>query len=61
MKYLYVLDYTKISIYEIKLDEHEDKNDNDLLKQYSLDTGSCVYMYSETKLNIETINKIKDE
>lgn len=59
MKYLYVFDYTKIAIYEIKLNENEDKNDNDLLKQYSLDTGSCIYMYSKIKLNIEKINKIK--
>ena len=62
--YVYVLDYCTNAIYEIKLDNVDLENDdieNDdiekILDDYDLDIDTCDYMYSEKKLEIETINK----
>lgn len=59
--YLYVMDCTQCAIFEIKLDGTEDDDIERLLKEYGLDVDACNYMYSQVKLNIEKINKIKDE
>lgn len=57
INYLYVMDYSQSSIFEIKLDGTENDDIERLLKEYGLDIDDCNYMYSRTKLNIETINK----
>lgn len=59
--YIYVLDYVCCEINEIELDE-EYENDDDierLLDSYGLRVDGVAYMYSEDKLEIEKINKLK--
>lgn len=56
--YLYVLDYCQNKIFEIEYDDKEENDDIDrILKEYDLDIDTCSYMYSEEKLEIETIDK----
>ena len=63
--YLYVLDFNLGEINEIKLDEiDKQKMDNDeldvadLLKEYGLHIAMCNYMFTENKIEVETIKKL---
>ena len=56
--YLYILEFSYPAIYEIELTE-EDKTlttTNELLKKYGLKENTCNYMFSENKLELETLN-----
>lgn len=63
--YLYVFDYSQCAIFEIELDEIDkmslDNNDFDVetvLNNYNLNIDNCQYMYTENKVEIETIKKL---
>lgn len=63
--YLYVLDFNLGEINEIKLDElDKQKMDNDeldvanLLEEYGLNIDVCNYMFTENKIEVETIKKL---
>lgn len=63
--YLYVFDYSVSAIYEIELDEIDkmslDDNDFDVeavLNNYNLNIDNCQYMYTENKVEIESIKKL---
>lgn len=63
--YLYILDFCLGEINEIELDEldkqkidNDELNISDLLNEYGLNIDNCQYMFTEKKLEIETINKI---
>lgn len=63
MKYIYVFDYCSGSIYEITISKKElDMNRLKLLEwlydNYHLRSDSIHYMISDTKLEIETIEKV---
>lgn len=59
--YLYIMDYCQCAIYEIEYDDKKEDDDIErFLKEYGLNIDECDYMYSETKLCIEKINKIND-
>lgn len=62
-KYIYVFDYSFGHIYEIKISNQEfrlnlTKIPAWLYKNYHLKEDNISYMVSDTKLEIETINKI---
>lgn len=55
--YMYILDYSYPGIYEIELtEEDENLTTNELLKKYGLKEDTCNYMFSENKLELETLN-----
>ena len=68
MKYIYVLDYESVGLYEVLLSKEDEeyideewaysKIDN-VLDEYGLKGSECNYMISDEKLYLETINKIK--
>ena len=55
--YMYILDFSYPGIYEIELTK-EDKNltTNELLEKYGLKEDTCNYMFTENKLELETLN-----
>lgn len=56
--YLYVLDYCYPGIYEIKLTEEDNNVDTEkLLNKYNLKKDACDFMFSENKLELETLNE----
>lgn len=59
-EYLYILDYSTPGIYEIKLDEDSSKETTDeLLDKYGFDQNYCSWMFTNIKLNLQTINDTK--
>ena len=55
--YMYILDFLYPGIYEIELtEEDETLTTNELLKKYDLKEDNCQYMFSENKLELETLN-----
>lgn len=59
-EYLYILDYSTPRICEIKLDENSSKETTDeILDKYDFDQNCCSWMFTNIKLELETINKIK--
>lgn len=56
--YIYILDFSQNGIYEIKYNDEEYDNLEDLFNQYGLNIDNCNYMISEVKLEIEQIEKI---
>ena len=55
--YLYVLEFSYPGIYEIELtEEDENLTTNELLEKYGLKEDTCQYMFSENKLELETLN-----
>ena len=55
--YMYILDFSYPGIYEIELtEEDETLTTNELLKKYDLKEDTCQYMFSENKLELETLN-----
>lgn len=59
-EYLYILDYSTPGIYEIKLDENSSKETTDeILDKYNFDQNCCSWMFTNIKLNLQTINETK--
>lgn len=56
--YIYILDFSQNGIYEIKYNDEEYDNLEDLFNQYGLNIDNCNYMISEVKLEIEQMEKI---
>lgn len=55
--YMYILDFSYPGIYEIELtEEDENLTTNELLEKYSLKEDTCQYMFTENKLELETLN-----
>lgn len=56
--YLYVLEYSYPSIFEIELTE-EDKNltSNEILEKHGLKESTCEFMYTENKLELTTLKQ----
>lgn len=55
--YMYILDFLYPGIYEIELtEEDENLTTNELLKKYGLKENNCNYMFTENKLELETLN-----
>ena len=55
--YMYILDFSYHGIYELELtEEDETLTTNELLKKYGLKEDTCQYMFSENKLELETLN-----
>ena len=55
--YMYILDCSYPGIYELELtEEDETLTTNELLKKYGLKEDTCNYMFSENKLELETLN-----
>ena len=55
--YMYILDFLYPGIYEIELtEEDENLTTNELLKKYGLKENTCNFMYTENKLELETLN-----
>lgn len=50
--YIYVLDYTTASIYEIKCEKHDrHKNIEDILKEHGCKASNCEWMLVEDKID----------
>ncbi len=63
--YLYVFDFCISAIFEIELDEIDKMSlDNDnfdieaLLNNYKLNIDHCQYMFTENKIEVESIKKL---
>lgn len=55
--YMYILDFSYPGIYEIELtEEDENLTSNEILKKYGLKENNCNYMFTENKLELETLN-----
>lgn len=55
--YMYILDFSYPGIYEIELtEEDENLTSNEILKKYCLKENNCNYMFTENKLELETLN-----
>lgn len=55
--YMYILDFSYPGIYEIELTEKDKTLTTDeLLEKYLLKEDICQYMFSEYKLELETLN-----
>lgn len=55
--YIYILDFSYPGIYEIELtEEDENLTSNEILKKYGLKENNCNYMFTENKLELETLN-----
>ena len=55
--YLYVLEFSYPVMYEIELtEEDENLTTNELLEKYGLKEDTCNYMFTENKLELETLN-----
>ena len=56
--YLYILEYSYPSIYEIKLTKEDIVlTSNELLEKYGLKETNCSFMYTKNKLELEILNK----
>ena len=56
--YLYILEYSYPSIYEIKLTKEDIVlTSNELLEKYGLKEDNCHFMYTKDKLELEILNK----
>lgn len=55
-QYVYIMDYSNPSIYELDLTDEEDDDIERILNKYNLSIDECDYMYSNFKLQIETLN-----
>lgn len=55
-RYVYIMDYSNPSIYELDLINEEDNDIERILRRYNLNIDECDYMYSNFKLKIETLN-----
>ena len=56
--YLYILEYSYPSIYEIKLTKEDIViTSNELLEKYGLKENNCSFMYTKNKLELEILNK----
>lgn len=57
--YLYIFDYSTPAIYEIKLEEDDNKlTPEEILANYDLNDDECYWMFVDGKrLKIETIEK----
>lgn len=53
MEYLYVLDYSAPSIYEIPMEENEEVED--VLDKHNLNDAYCSFMVTDVKLNIDVL------
>lgn len=57
-EYVYIFDYTCSGIYEAELnDETRDLDTDALLDYYNLNIDNCCVMFSDKKLEIETLIK----
>lgn len=57
-EYAYIFDYTCGGIYEAELnDETRDLDTDALLDYYNLNIDNCCVMFSDKKLEIETLTK----
>lgn len=57
-EYAYIFDYTCSGIYEAELnDETRDLDTEALLDYYNLSIDNCYVMFSDKKLEIETLTK----
>ena len=57
-EYAYIFDYTCSGIYEVELnDETYDLDIEALLDYYNLNIDNCCVMFSDKKLEIETLTK----
>ena len=57
-EYVYIFDYTYGGIYEAELnDETRDLDTDALLDYYNLNIDNCCVMFSDKKLEIETLTK----
>lgn len=57
-EYVYILDFRNDSICEIVVTGDDLKLDSEtLLDKYGFDIDNCNFMYSDYKLNLETVNK----
>ena len=56
--YLYVFEYSYPGLYEIELSE-EDTNltSEDILEKYGFNIDNCSFMYTEYKLELESIKE----
>ena len=55
--YMYILDCSYPGIYELELTEKDETlTTSELLKKYGLKEDTCNYMFSENKLELETLN-----
>ena len=60
-EYLYVLDFNSASIYEIELDDKDQELESEeILSRRGLNADECNFMFTKSKLELETIN-IKDD
>ena len=57
--YLYVLDLLSNRIYEIPVLNSEEIDIDELLEYYNLKSNYCTFMWSTSKLSIETLNPYK--
>ena len=56
--YLYVLEYSYPSIFEIELtEEDQDLTSDEILEKYGLKESVCEFMYTENKLELTTLKK----
>ena len=54
--YLYVLEYSYPSIFEIELtEEDQDLSSDEILEKHGLKESVCEFMYTENKLELTTI------
>lgn len=62
-EYCYVFDYTVCAIYEIELTKGEsnDSEVEDILDRRGLKIDQCEVMFSDKKLEVESINLKDDE
>lgn len=56
--YLYVLEYSYPSIFEIELtEEDQDLTSDEILEKYGLKESVCEFMYTENKFELTTLKK----
>ena len=56
--YLYVLEFSYPTIYEIKLtEENQELTSYEILEKYGLKESNCSFMYSKNKLELSTIKE----
>lgn len=61
-EYLYVLDFNSAKIFEIKLDNEEQELEaEEILSRRGLNADECHFMFTTSKLELETINVKDDE
>ena len=56
--YLYVLEYSYPSIFEIELtEEDQDLTSDEILEKHGLKESTCEFMYTKNKLELTTLKK----